>query len=81
MVDIDGIGGSCVSLAVAENEGVFFVARNTRSGQELVTGAVPDGITRVRALAADGATLAVATPRSSIYSLTAKDIRHISVER
>ena len=78
--DSEGRGGSCVSLAAAESEGVFFVVRDTRSGQEHVTGAVPDGTVRVRALAADGATLALATPRSSIYRLTARNIRRISLE-
>lgn len=81
MLDDEGVGGDCVSRAVAEREGVAFIVRNTRSGQELVTGAVPDGVVRVRALASNGATLATATPRSSIYRLTAKNIRKMSTDR
>lgn len=81
MLDEEGVGGHCVSRAVAESDGVSFVVRNTRSGQELVTGAVPDGIVRVRALASNGATLATAIPRSSIYRLTAKNIRKMSTDR
>jgi hypothetical protein len=81
MVDIEGRGGFCDSLAAAESKGVSFVVRDARSGQELWTGAVPDGTVRVRALAADGATLAVATPRSSIYRLTARNVQTISAER
>lgn len=81
MADSEGRGGSCGSLAAAESEGVSFVVRDARSGQELWTGAVPDGTVRVRALAVDGATLAVATPRSSVYRLTARNIQKISAER
>jgi hypothetical protein len=80
MADSEGHGGSCVSLAAAESKGVSFTVRDTRNGQELVRGAVPDGTVRVRALAADGATLAVAMPRSSMYRLTARNIQRISLE-
>jgi hypothetical protein len=79
--DSEGPGGSCGSLHAAESEGVWFDERDPRSGQELWTGAVPDGTVRVRALAADGATVAVATPRSSIYRLTARNALTISAER
>lgn len=80
MVDSEGPGGACVTLAVAEREGVAFTIRYSRSGRELVTGAAPDGTARVRALAEDGATLAQATPRSSIYRLNARNIQRISLE-
>jgi hypothetical protein len=81
VVDSEGPGGSCNSLEAAESEGVSFHERNARSGQERWTGAVPDGTVRVRALAADGATLAVAAPRSSIYRLTARNVEKVSAER
>jgi hypothetical protein len=80
-VDSEGPGAGCGSLRAAESEGVWFDERDARSGQELWTGAVPDGIVRVRALAADGATVAVATPRSSMYRLTARNALTISAER
>jgi hypothetical protein len=81
VVDSEGLGGACNSLEAAESEGVSFHQRDARSGQERWTGAVPDGTVRVRALAADGATLAVAAPRSSIYTLTARNAQKISDER
>lgn len=81
MADSEGRGGFCNSLEAAEREGVSFHERDARSEHERWTGAVPDGIVRVRALAANGATLAVAAPRSSIYRLTAKNVQTISAER
>ncbi len=80
MIDSEGIGGSCASLAAAESEGVSLVVRDSRSGQELVTGAVPDSTAHVRALAQDGATLALATPQSSIYRLKGRNIEKISLD-
>jgi hypothetical protein len=81
LTDSEGPGDSCNTLGAAEREGVAFIARDTHSGQELWTGAVPDGTIRVRALAADGATLAVATPRSSLYRLTARNVATLLTER
>jgi hypothetical protein len=81
LTDSEGPAVVCGSLAEAESKGVSFFTRNQRSGQEHWTGAVPDGTVQVRALAADGATLAIATPESSIYRLTATNVQKISAER
>jgi hypothetical protein len=79
--DSEGTYDACGLRAAAEKEGVSFYPRDQSSGRELWTGVVPDGTVRVRALAADGATLAVATPHSSIYDLIATNVQKVSAER
>jgi hypothetical protein len=79
--DGEGPHTVCGLRAAAEREGVSFYVRDQSSGRELWTGAVPDRTVRVRAIGADGATLAVATPHSSIYELTATNAQRVSAER
>jgi hypothetical protein len=75
-----GIGISCAPNGATENGELRFSIRDQASGNEHITGIAPDGHSTVRAVAADGTTLAATDVTENSYELGARNPARLAVE-
>jgi hypothetical protein len=79
-VTTDGVGVACAPNAAVEVGELRFTVVDRATGEEQITGVVPDGPSSVKALAADGSTLATAQITDNMYELGVRDAARLQIE-